>query len=349
MFLWSISIILSFFSVDTWSSEIPLYEQLDEKRIWGRKLWCLLGYAGYVYIIYQAFWDVIIPAKVKVEELLAEWGFQLNLTQGSTLFDQAFDDYDMAHHYQFYCLVVSALLFFGSFVAALSKSASALRRSRYFSISASLFLFAALIILGVPNYLRDSNVNHLFAHCAPEFDHMVSMLAGDVIGTFCSGFLVMNLLPFQLCISLSLVRAAWLILKYEHQEKHQETLKNIMVYSSFISPIITVPAFLIIQQLLGDTELQKLLICFWVIPPLVLILVVRWNTSAAKSYLSYLSWLAMYLLFLGLMVYHLSVKYASVEQVLRQELSQFDTYLEIVTEIFLSNVVLGDVLYLLLL
>jgi hypothetical protein len=65
---------------------------------------------------------------------------------------------------------------------------------------------------------------------------MVRLIIGNLAGTFVASKFAAQQLPILLCVSQALVRACFLLLKYEHLDQTLEGMvRNIMIISSMVT------------------------------------------------------------------------------------------------------------------
>ena len=81
----------------------------------------------------------------------------------------------------------------------------------------SLFVFASVILVGLPDYLEASNLDKICPYCGEDFNRTVKQVAEFSIGLFFACLFTFQLLPVLMTIAPALVRASCLILIHPGQ------------------------------------------------------------------------------------------------------------------------------------
>eukprot|EP00003_Mantamonas_plastica_P024309 TRINITY_DN450_c0_g1_i6.p1 TRINITY_DN450_c0_g1~~TRINITY_DN450_c0_g1_i6.p1 ORF type:complete len:726 (-),score=216.02 TRINITY_DN450_c0_g1_i6:338-2515(-) len=197
------------------------HEREDPKtygeRVHFRRIFLIVGLVFYGWLTFNEL-HIVQTTKVKdqVKKLLAKSGVGLTWPDnghGGTIFDDAFALYGQAREIATILMVVSFCFLCLSLLCDVAwRAKRGLKWSRIFAYMGVLVLYLAVLSPAIPNYLRSTHVNKIVPQCAPKFDNMVQLIAGDMVGIFCSAFFAFELLPLLLALTPSLVRAAALIL-----------------------------------------------------------------------------------------------------------------------------------------
>lgn len=139
---------------------------------------------------------------------------------GGSLFDAPFKKLDEFSHYAEICYWLGTSLLFFTLLFDLishlhkSKARKWLACTQIASFFTLIFVFAAVILPSIPNYVGAANLNTVYQKCnAPKFDKLVQKIFGGVIGTAAQIYLILNLFPVLLSISPTAIRVATLSLK----------------------------------------------------------------------------------------------------------------------------------------
>ena len=147
------------------------------------------------------------------------------------------------------------------------------------------------------------------------------------------------MLPILIAITPSLVRAAYLVLHdnkiYRLSKCEQDTLCVVFKLSTILTPLLTFLPLLVYQQLMGDNVVAVLLLIFWIVP---IVIAMKMKRKYVLWY--YLGYLWVYLgALLAILIYHW-IEYGLPKYVERLFLN-VETYMEVIAEVCLANVILG--------
>ena len=117
-------------------------------------------------------------------------------------------------------MISASLLFWSSlildFISYWSENAKiktlSVIGSRVVNFIGSLFVFASVILVGLPDYLEASNLDKICPYCGEDFNRTVKQVAEFSIGLFFACLFTFQLLPVLMTIAPALVRASCLIL-----------------------------------------------------------------------------------------------------------------------------------------
>lgn len=328
-------------------------------RVTLRRLFLLIGIVADGYIVFDMLsYSLNESVKQQVQELLASMdaGFQWpDDANGGTLFDRAFELYGTARWYAFGLLLVAFALLLLALLADFGlRSRRGLWWSRLFGYASLALLYFGVIATALPNYLRATPVNQICPHCAPQFDNMVALLGGDMVGIVCAVIFTLNLLPVLLAVPAAMVRSARLILINRHLlyeravarvprsqcgPDNAENVRFVFALSALLSPLLTALPMVMFYQLFGDAVVGVLIAFFWIAPAIVGQAVTVENSSRI-----YWAWLTCYVGGLvAVIVYEILLR--GLAKPIEQELQSVSFYAEIAAEICLANVIISDLFF----
>merc|ERR1719310_986291 len=150
----------------------------------------------------------------------------------------------------------SLVLDFASFWSEKSKVKTlSVIGSRVVNFVGSLFVFASVILVGLPDYLEASHLDDICPYCGEDFNKTVKQVAEFSIGLFFACLFTFQLLPVLLTIAPALVRASCLILIHPGLRKKDKTtalrmsiLQQVIIVSSLLSFPITFVSMCIVDQ-----------------------------------------------------------------------------------------------------
>jgi len=287
-----------------------------------------------------------------------------NLTwpdEGSAL-DDVFQLYNETQQRKGYVMIAASFLFWTSlfldFTSFWSQSfkvkSLSVIGSRVVNFIGSLFVFASVILVGLPDYLEASNLDKICPYCGEDFNRTVKQVAEFSIGLFFACLFTFQLLPVLMTIAPALVRASCLILIHPGLRKHDRKtalrmsiLQQVIIVSSLLSFPITFVSMCIVDQHQKDVVVSILIIMFWILPPLTLYI----GLQAAKKYRKTAVLLSVYymynLVYFGLVVALIlySFRLDQFIQKLREWLEKPSVWFGTMAQVFLCNVVISDLLY----
>ena len=117
-------------------------------------------------------------------------------------------------------MIAASLLFWASLILdftsfwsqSLKVKSLSVIGSRVVNFIGSLFVFASVILVGLPDYLEASNLDKICPYCGEDFNRTVKQVAEFSIGLFFACLFTFQLLPVLMTIAPALVRASCLIL-----------------------------------------------------------------------------------------------------------------------------------------
>lgn len=135
-----------------------------------------------------------------------------NLTwpdEGSAL-DDVFELYNETQQRKSYVMIAASVLFWTSLILDFISYWSEKRNvktlcvigSRVVNFIGSLFVFASVILVGLPDYLEASNLDEICPYCGSDFNKTVKQVAEFSIGLFFACLFTFQLLPVLIQLRL---------------------------------------------------------------------------------------------------------------------------------------------------
>ena len=216
-------------------------------------------------------------------------------------------------------------------------------------------VFASVIVVGLPDYLEASNLDTICPFCGTNFNRVVRQVAEFSIGLFFACLFTFQLFPILITIAPALVRASVLILIHpalqvqegEDANLRMTILSTVIQFSSLLTFPITFISMAILQQYQKDVTVTILIVAFWTLPPLLLYL----GVLCARKYRRYTILLYVYYLYnfcyvgllLSLVFYSMTLQ--RILEVLQKLLQAASFWTSSISQVFLCNVVISDMLY----
>eukprot|EP01084_Bolivina_argentea_P019509 36262_1 len=323
------------------------------ERVALRRLFLLIGTASYGYLSIKAFIDCLnITVKQMVVNFFDHLGIGMTWPDddnGGTLFDSTFSVYNEARIISTTCSIVAFILFCCSvFCDFFLMRRKGLKYSRIFGWLSIFALFAGIFAPALPDYLSATPIHDVCPYCAPQFTHSIYLIFGDLVGLGCSGFFTITMLPILVAAVVpAIARSNYMVLHYYELYKldlnEQDTIRYIFICGSFLGPFTTFAPLLVYQQIMGDFVISILLIVFWILPILIATQVTTKNVT--KVYLSYMG--VYYGTLFAIFVYHWIVYGLPHWVIVMIQTPHWiiETILEVAAEVCLTNVLLSDFLY----
>ena len=197
------------------------YPETHGWRIKFRRIFLHLGVLGFTYTTYDTLISTqSFSAKREIQKMLELAGTNLTWPDEGSALDDVFQLYNETQQRKGYVMIAASLLFWSSLVldfASFWSEKSKVKTlsvigSRVVNFVGSLFVFASVILVGLPDYLEASHLDDICPYCGEDFNKTVKQVAEFSIGLFFACLFTFQLLPVLMTIAPALVRASCLIL-----------------------------------------------------------------------------------------------------------------------------------------
>jgi len=302
-------------------------------------------------------------SKKEIQRLLDYTGTNLTWPDGGSALDDVFGLYNGMQRVKSYIMVASTCLFwagltfdmFGYRATTARRRALCLAGSRVTNLIGSLFVFAAVVVVGLPDYLEASNLEEICPYCGREFNETFKQAAEFAIGLFFACLFTFQLMPILVTVAPALVRASALILVHpslQIEEREGTTLRmnilqQVIQFSSLLAFPITFISMAIVQQYQKDVVVTLLILAFWTVPPVVLTVGLHYTRKyrryAILLWVYYLYNFCYFFLLLCLVVYSATLE--RIVELIRDLMKDPFFFIGSVSQVFLGNVVISDMLY----
>eukprot|EP01084_Bolivina_argentea_P019511 36267_1 len=332
--------------------------EIQEPRKYGervkyRRLFLTLGVISYGYVSIKAFCDAIrLTVKQEVINFFNDIGANVSWPDddsGGTLFNSTFSAYNTARLISCSFGLAALILFSTSLLCDWCiMNKRGLKLSKTFGWISMLALAASMFGPSLPNYLSSTPIHDICPYCAPQFTNAIYLLFGDIVGLFCSGLFTIQMLPILVgAVTPAVARSSYMVLHYHNDFKldadERDTLRYIFICGSFLGPFVTFAPLLVYQQFMGDVVISVLLMIFWILPILIAMRIKTEN--ATRIYVQYM--VTYYMTLFAMFIYHWS-RYGLPSWLVAMIKTPhwiIETSLEIIAEWCLTNVLLSDFLY----
>ena len=190
-------------------------------RIKFRRIFLHLGVLGFTYSTYDTLLSTqSFSSKNEIQKILQLAGTNLTWPDEGSALDDVFQLYNETQQQKGYVMIAASLLFWTSLILDFTSFWSEKKSvksvcvigSRVVNFIGSLFVFASVILVGLPDYLEASNLDKICPYCGEDFNKTVKQVAEFSIGLFFACLFTFQLLPVLMTIAPALVRASCLIL-----------------------------------------------------------------------------------------------------------------------------------------
>ena len=197
------------------------YPETHGWRIKFRRIFLHLGVLGFTFTTYDTLVSTqSFSSKKEIQKILHLTGTNLTWPDEGSALDEVFQLYNETQEKKGYVMIAASFLFWASFFLDLLSYWSQRREVKSLAVSGSrvvnflgsLFVFASVILVGLPDYLEASNLDKICPYCGEDFNKTVKQVAEFSIGLFFACLFTFQLLPVLLTIAPALVRASCLIL-----------------------------------------------------------------------------------------------------------------------------------------
>jgi hypothetical protein len=339
------------------------YPETHGWRIKFRRIFLQLGVFGFTFTTYDTLISTqSFSSKKEIQKMLNLIGTNLTWPDEGSALDDVFELYNETQQRKSYVMIAASVLFWTSLILDFTSYWSERRNtktlcvigSRVVNFIGSLFVFASVILVGLPDYLEASNLDEICPYCGSDFNKTVKQVAEFSIGLFFACLFTFQLLPVLMTIAPALVRASVLILIHPGLRKQDKTtvlrmsiLQQVIIVSSLLSFPITFVSMCIVDQHQKDSVVSVLIILFWTLPPLTLYVGLHYS----RTYRKYSILLFVYYLYncvyvglvLALVLY--SFQLEQFLRIVRDLLETPAVWFGTMAQVFLCNVVISDLLY----
>ena len=284
---------------------------------------------------------------------------------GSTVLDPVFDMVDEAYRVDFglrssawACLLLSLA---GDMVGSLWVS-------RIAGWVVGVVMTAALVSFSIPDYVSALPINQLIHPCAPRFNAAVVYAVRQLVGIGFVGFNalrmvgILSLIPPTLLRVLLLVLEQSMLVSLSERNALPRTWRDLLVVgvlAAYMTFFVSGLALCVLLQIVRpDTVSFVLLFLYWLLPSILFtvaaLVFARWvkrhgpNLGLRSVAASVTGMNALYLTTYAVTLIALVERNArqyGVWDVVTAELKQWTFWVELVVEVALTNVILGDILY----
>ena len=242
-----------------------------------------------------------------------------------------------------------------------------LQASRVYGFLGLGIMFVSSLVPAGPNYLHISQMDTITPCCAPRFNFVITTLLQDLVGIACSGLFAARLLPVLLIVVPSMVRACTLLLVDDIERRSKDVafgsfaqivanyadpafsrsnVHSVLALASMMTPIFTAIPMTVIFQFLRHSDKTALLpamVSFFYAVPIALGLMKCNTVKSAEA--RYLLWLLSYFGPLIVILIHEAMQYKTIAEQVTHSLLDPLTYIEVAAEVFITNVILSDIMY----
>jgi len=339
------------------------YPETHGWRIKFRRIFLHLGVLGFTYTTYDTLVSTqSFSSKKEIQKILHLTGTNLTWPDEGSALDDVFQLYNETQQRKGYVMIAASFLFWASFLLDLLSYWSqrkevkslAVIGSRVVNFIGSLFVFASVILVGLPDYLEASNLDKICPYCGEDFNKTVKQVAEFSIGLFFACLFTFQLLPVLLTIAPALVRASCLILIHPGLRKKDKTtalrmsiLQQVIIVSSMLSFPITFVSMCIVDQHQKDLVVSILILLFWILPPVTLYIGLHFSKRYRKSAILLSVYYMYNFVYIGLVLALILYSF-QLEQfinIIRDLLEKPSVWFGTMAQVFLCNVVISDLLY----
>ena len=344
------------------------YPKTHQWRIKFRRICLILGVLGFTYTTADTILSTQnFSSKAEIQKIINLVGTNLTWPAEGSALDKVFELYNTTQQSKGYVMIAASLLFWLSLAMdwtsywmkdeKRSVKSLCILASRILSFLGSLLVFASVIQVSLPNYLKEAELDTI-CQCGEDFNDMVRQVAEFSIGLVFACLFTFQLLPVLMTIAPALVRASILILFHPEFQKEDQTtalqmriLQQVTIFSSLLSFPITFVSMCILDQHQKSLVISILIIMFWVLPPLVLyvgLTIAKRLKKNGRLFLLfvYYTYNFVYLsLVISLVAVSFGGNFQKFIQIVRDLLLEPAVWFGTMAQVFLCNVVISDLLY----
>ena len=344
------------------------YPKTHGWRIKFRRICLILGVLGFTYTTADTILSTQnFSSKAEIQKIINLVGTNLTWPEEGSALDKVFDLYNTTQQSKGYVMIAASVLFWLSLAMdwtsywtrddKRSVKSMCILISRILNFLGSLLVFASVIQVSLPNYLKEAELDTI-CDCGEDFNAMVRQVAEFSIGLVFACLFTFQLLPVLMTIAPALVRASILILFHPEFQKEDQTtvlqmriLQQVTIFSSLLSFPITFVSMCILDQHQKSLVISVLIIAFWTIPPLVLYIgltIAKKLKSNGRLFLLfvYYTYNFVYLsLVISLVAVSFGGNFEKFIQIMKDMLLEPAVWFGTMAQVFLCNVVISDLLY----
>ena len=350
-------------------------------KIEKRRLFLCIGCLAFSYATYDnVMYELRFNAREQIQQTLDSLGLNLTWPSNGTTFDNAFEVYNEANLRQTCVFTAACLLFWLAFLAdfcsylAHWQSEWKLRFllcSRLFGIFGGLCIFASIAVLASPNYMAAISFDSFCPDdCGQQFKAAIETSSEFVIGLFIGVLFTLKLAPVLFTVAPALVRTSVLILihpKFADQKFSQwdnnivdlpalnainririTLLKGVCVAGAISAlPLTLLAVGILVQFEENEKMVITLIVLFWSAPFTLLITFLTLHATTGNSkFLSaaYFVYTVTYFTSLVCLICYCLQLYGKLS-IITKQLKTFIFWCELISEVFLTNIALSDLLY----
>jgi len=342
-----------------WHFVIEYKEQVDPhrygKRLPYRRLFLAAGVACLGAFLARAIHtDLTVPVEDQVKELLAELGMTLDWptgANGTTIFSRVFAAYGESRRVGDDVMITAwSFMATALVVEPVMRSKRGLVISKAFVALSMLALFCGMLLPALPDYLALTDIEDLCPKCGPQFTRFVDSTVRNLVGLACSALFSVNLLVALLAVCPALVRVSKMILKDTHLTNsiraspgelyvYKRNVLLVFSWGSLLAPFLCCLSMLVFYQAFDDSFVAVCLLAFVLLPTGV-----AFRTGMHNLVRQYVLYMCMYFLpLVAILVWEAA--HHDLSESLERILKDPYTYVELVAEISLANVIVSDVMY----
>jgi hypothetical protein len=221
--------------------------------------------------------------------------------------------------------------------------------SRYLCYAAASLILSSIVCIAIPGYVSKFPIESIIPFCATRFNSAIVAMLRNTFGIFFSSLFSWKLFPVIISVTPALVRGSTLLSINEHMKRDEEKMKSLRALI-VVSGILTIPIsalpLLVYFQLTGSVVSSLLIVIFWFVPLAFLCAAYMFFGWFAKSspYKVYIVWLLLYLTSLFAVILFGMFEFGVLRWLLNA-LQDPDIYFEVIAEVGLANVLIGDILF----
>ena len=354
-------------------------------KIEKRRLFLSIGCLAFSYaMIARIRYVMNYSARDQIQHTLNYLGLNLTWPN-ATIFDDAFIVYNKASFNQTCISSVACVLFWLAFLSDVISYKIRLGSnwkfkflffSRLFGIFGGLCIFASIAILAQPNYMGATHFEELCPDCGVHFNEGVKKSCKFLFGLFIGVLFTLKLAPVLFTVAPALVRTSVLILVhpefkdqkfsqwddaitelptlYQVNKVRATLLKGVSVIGGMsVVPLTLLAAGILVQFVHfqeSESEVRTVItfiVLFWAVPFILLLFFLTLHSITEKNgflLAAYFVHTVTYFASLVSLIWYCLNLYHQLP-IIAQQLKTFTFYCELISEIFLTNISLSDLLY----